>query len=82
MHLDNLLTVELLKSKQLAQKIEEKDIFDIIERLLTLQKQLQPKKDELADIAWLVELLKLASNPEFQKALGELIKKFREAWSK
>nr|WP_176703052.1 hypothetical protein [Sulfolobus islandicus] len=74
--LDNQISFQLLRNKQLSQKIEERDIFDIIERVLTLQKQLQPEKKESADIAWLIELLKLATNPDFQKALGELINKF------
>lgn len=80
--LDNMISFELLKNKQLAQKIEERDIFDIIERVLALQKQLQPKKEETADIVWLVELLKLAANPDFQKSLSELVSKFTGASTK
>lgn len=63
--LKNLTSFELLKNKQLSQKIEERDIFDIIERVLALQKQLQPREITPSETAWLVvELLKLAGNPD------------------
>ena len=57
---------------QTSQKVEERDVFDIIERVLGLQKQLQPKEDVNETLKLISAFLKLISNEDVQKFIKEL----------
>ena len=60
---------------QTSQKVEERDVFDIIERVLGLQKQLQPKEDVNETLKLISAFLKLISNEDVQKFIKELATK-------
>ncbi|BDB97926.1 hypothetical protein [Saccharolobus caldissimus] len=59
-----------------TQKIEEKDIFDIIQQVLSLQKQLESRKEELTPsetVRLFFEILKNLGDERVQKLIKELI---------
>ena len=60
---------------QASQKVEERDVFDIIERVLGLQKQLQPKEDVDETLKLISAFLKLISNEDVQKFVKEMANK-------
>ena len=60
---------------QASQKVEERDVFDIIERVLSLQKQLQPKESADESLKLIMALLKLISNEDVQKLVKEFATK-------
>mgnify|MGYP001772663720 CR=1 FL=1 len=57
---------------QANQKVEERDVFDIIERVLELQKQLQPKESSDETLKLISAFLKLITNEDVQKFVKEL----------
>ena len=57
---------------QASQKVEERDVFDIIERVLELQKQLQPKENTDETLKLISAFLKLISSEDVQKFVKEL----------
>lgn len=66
------------KIQQTAQHVEERDIFDIIDRLIALQKELKSQKSETEGIGetlkLIVELLKALGDENVQKAIAELLR--------
>lgn len=60
---------------QASQKVEERDVFDIIERVLELQRQLQPKESADESLKLIMALLKLISNEDVQKLVKEFATK-------
>lgn len=65
------------KVQQISQRVEEYDIFDVIGRVLELQKQIQPKESSTSALRDLANAIKLFSgllaDENFRKAIDKLL---------